>query len=609
MSFIAAATAVGGYVGLTGIAATIAGGALMGAGAGALYSGITGDGDIGKSALTGGILGGGAAYLAAPAAATAGTVGAGTALTGANVAGTIAAPVAEGALGTGVLAPTSGGTIGAGLGLGGGAAGTSAAGAAGTYGSMVAPASGGTIGAGLGLGGGAAATGAGIGTGAELALGTGALGYVMNRDNKKYGVPASKEYDGPLTQFKYDPKKYTALTTPQPSPAYAPQYANYVANPYNARAAAGGHVVSMAEGGIAQAMPPGGPVEQMSRNNALGQNQMFPQANLQSNAFSVATNTPQGSNLIPSVGDTNVDPYSGAERFAEGGLADTPQAQQATPTPAQLTQNSMNFNNDMMARLQQAPNAPQIQQALMQNPMQQAPVQQPLVQAQPYAAPSFTRVTPEVIPFGNPSAIQGTKAYNDKVAADAAAAAEAERSSMFGFGGPMMASDSGGGAAGGVMPNDLHYAGGGQIAANMKAVDDYVAQYSSDPASVQAKAKAGDFNAMAALNKINKTPNQNYAQGGSTGYNLGGYSDGGRLLKGPGDGMSDNIPATIGHKQPARLADGEFVVPADVVSHLGNGSTDAGAKHLYSMMDKVRRARTGNKKQGTQIKPEKFLKG
>jgi hypothetical protein len=73
--------------------------------------------------------------------------------------------------------------------------------------------------------------------------------------------------------------------------------------------------------------------------------------------------------------------------------------------------------------------------------------------------------------------------------------------------------------------------------------------------------------------------------------------------------MSDNIPATIGHKQPARLADGEFVVPADVVSHLGNGSTDAGAKHLYSMMDKVRRARTGNKKQGTQIKPEKFLKG
>jgi hypothetical protein len=99
------------------------------------------------------------------------------------------------------------------------------------------------------------------------------------------------------------------------------------------------------------------------------------------------------------------------------------------------------------------------------------------------------------------------------------------------------------------------------------------------------------------------------ASGGIAGYNLGGYASGGnpRLLKGPGDGMSDNIPATIGGRQPARLADGEFVVPADVVSHLGNGSTDAGAKHLYKMMDKVRKARTGNKKQGKQIKPGKFL--
>ena len=88
---------------------------------------------------------------------------------------------------------------------------------------------------------------------------------------------------------------------------------------------------------------------------------------------------------------------------------------------------------------------------------------------------------------------------------------------------------------------------------------------------------------------------------------LGGYSDGGRLLKGPGDGMSDHIPAVIGAKQPARLADGEFVIPADVVSHLGNGSTEAGANVLYKMMKKVRRARTGNPKQGKQINPKKFI--
>jgi len=79
------------------------------------------------------------------------------------------------------------------------------------------------------------------------------------------------------------------------------------------------------------------------------------------------------------------------------------------------------------------------------------------------------------------------------------------------------------------------------------------------------------------------------------------------MLKGPGDGMSDNIPATIAGKQPARLADGEFVIPADVVSHLGNGSTDAGAKQLYAMMNRVRKARTGNSKQGKQIKPAKHM--
>jgi len=107
-----------------------------------------------------------------------------------------------------------------------------------------------------------------------------------------------------------------------------------------------------------------------------------------------------------------------------------------------------------------------------------------------------------------------------------------------------------------------------------------------------------------------KAPNlgysaKTYAQGGIA--DLGGYAAGGKLLKGPGDGMSDSIVANIGGKQPARLADGEFVIPADVVSHLGNGSTDAGAKQLYKMLDRIRHARTGNKKQGKQINPNKFL--
>jgi hypothetical protein len=99
------------------------------------------------------------------------------------------------------------------------------------------------------------------------------------------------------------------------------------------------------------------------------------------------------------------------------------------------------------------------------------------------------------------------------------------------------------------------------------------------------------------------------AQGGIMHSSLGGYAAGGnpRLLRGPGDGMSDNIPATINGRQPARLADGEFVIPADVVSHMGNGSTEAGAKQLHGMMDKVRKARTGNPKQGKNINPKKYM--
>lgn len=95
------------------------------------------------------------------------------------------------------------------------------------------------------------------------------------------------------------------------------------------------------------------------------------------------------------------------------------------------------------------------------------------------------------------------------------------------------------------------------------------------------------------------------ARGGIS--DLGGYSDGGRMLRGPGDGMSDSIPASIAGRRPARLANEEFVVPADVVSHLGNGSSDAGAKQLYAMMDKVRQARTGRKSQGREINPQKYM--
>jgi len=106
------------------------------------------------------------------------------------------------------------------------------------------------------------------------------------------------------------------------------------------------------------------------------------------------------------------------------------------------------------------------------------------------------------------------------------------------------------------------------------------------------------------------------ATGGVVAFNqgglgsLGGYSDGGRLLRGPGDGVSDSIPATIGQRQPARLADGEFVVPARIVSEIGNGSTEAGARKLYAMMDRVQKARkktVGKDRVAANTRAEKYL--
>jgi hypothetical protein len=92
-------------------------------------------------------------------------------------------------------------------------------------------------------------------------------------------------------------------------------------------------------------------------------------------------------------------------------------------------------------------------------------------------------------------------------------------------------------------------------------------------------------------------------------YNTGGIATlaHGRYLDGPTDGMADKLPANIDGKQEARLSHGEFVIPADVVGHLGNGNSTAGAQRLYAMMDRIRQARTGTKKQGKQINPDKYV--
>jgi hypothetical protein len=118
------------------------------------------------------------------------------------------------------------------------------------------------------------------------------------------------------------------------------------------------------------------------------------------------------------------------------------------------------------------------------------------------------------------------------------------------------------------------------------------------------------------LNYSDDYSNFDFGGGDDYSFDFGDFAKGGainmakgRYLRGNTDGMADKLPARIGQKQPAALSHGEFVVPADVVSHLGNGNSDAGAKKLYQMMDKIRVARTGNKKQGKQINPDKFMPG
>jgi hypothetical protein len=114
----------------------------------------------------------------------------------------------------------------------------------------------------------------------------------------------------------------------------------------------------------------------------------------------------------------------------------------------------------------------------------------------------------------------------------------------------------------------------------------------------------GRLNSLAAEGSRAKAADTFYAMGGPIAFAKGGHQG---YLDGAGDGMSDSIPATIEGKQPARLADGEFVIPADVVSHIGNGSSKAGSKQLYAMLDRIRKARTGHTKQGKEIKPHKYM--
>ena len=169
----------------------------------------------------------------------------------------------------------------------------------------------------------------------------------------------------------------------------------------------------------------------------------------------------------------------------------------------------------------------------------------------------------------------------------------------------------GGGGGGGRTDNMLAEYGGNDFGGDFGDYGNYGENMFAADGGLMGYARGGSTRPFFSkeTGKFSFQPPRVYAMGGLG--SLGGYSDGGRLLKGPGDGVSDSIPATIGAKgQPARLADGEFVVPARIVSELGNGSTEAGARKLYAMMDRVQKARgktTGKNKMAANTRSDKYL--
>jgi len=286
----------------------------------------------------------------------------------------------------------------------------------------------------------------------------------------------------------------------------------------------------------------GGPVEQMSNNAAMGANTMYPMANTATSSFATPYQAPQSTNMLanmvaPSgggaVGAMSGEPSMQGTRMAEGGEAEGP-----------VVESRPSYTYDAQTRKYTA-------------------------------GPSM----PMGAGVGNQTFDQKTEAAFNQFVDDV---------HKYGMDTPLggrIGGNSNGIPSYAYNPQTRQYI---QMAGGGLSVSELVKQMMGQK----------DKDAMEEATKYEYNPEQQqYVQQQAGGglsdarYNLGGYSDGGRLLRGPGDGVSDSIPAVIGKKQPARLADGEFVVPARIVSELGNGSTEAGARKLYAMMDRIQSAR------------------
>lgn len=337
----------------------------------------------------------------------------------------------------------------------------------------------------------------------------------------------------------------------------------------------------------------GGPVEAMSNANAIGANTGFPQSYLHNNAYATPYQTPISQNVLMGAGDVSVDPYTGEQRMAAGGVSYDPRTQQYSKGISEALRpenRDVNIYNDTggpgAAEGPSSSGAPSSSTGQgVSNTAQSVGLGMMGLGQAPGLVSGLAGLIGQAIVDGQLGSM------SDVAAAIAAANA----------GGHSVTSDASGNVS----------VGPGLSSNGMGVATDGSDSVGSAPSDGGAPGMGGDSPGEA---RGGLSPRFNYhmATGGisDAGYNLGGYSDGGRLLRGPGDGVSDSIPAVIGKKQPARLADGEFVVPARIVSELGNGSTEAGARKLYAMMDRIQAARkktVGKNKVAHNSRSDKYL--
>ena len=321
----------------------------------------------------------------------------------------------------------------------------------------------------------------------QAGLGLMSVGQYMNKPEPE----KKKEYKSTVDMSKFQPSVPSAIPF---TPSY--QYQRYAV---------------------------GGPVEQMSAMNAVGDNTMYPQSQFQTPMYSnPMIQRPMPSTVISQGLDAPVDPYSGEQKLKDGGISEEEAREYGLKTRKQRAVKGL---------------------------------------SQAY----------EDIEKERAQELASTKALGDRF-------------------------DKG------IVPRSRTQ----MLSSPYSAAQNEFARLAKKnkvPVAQMPKTSLGD------IDSYMETPIEEAAGGGIMG-DLGSYSDGGRLLRGPGDGVSDSIPAVIGKRQPARLADGEFVIPARIVSELGNGSTEAGARKLYAMMERIQNTRKksiGKKKVAVNSRADKHL--